>query len=77
MRISGINKIGMRRSGMSRETIAKLEEAFKIIFRSPHLLLNDALVKVREEITDCPEVDVMVEFFRSSKRGVVKRTIDD
>ena len=77
MRITGINKIGMRRSGMSRESIAKLEEAFKIIFRSPQLLLKDALEKIQNEITDCPEVNVLIEFFQSSKRGVVKRTIDD
>ena len=77
MRISGINKIGMRRSGMSRESINKLEDAFKIIFRSPQLLLKDALAKVQEEIPDSPEVDVMIEFFQTSKRGVVKRTIDD
>ncbi len=77
MRITGVNKIGMRRNGLSRESINKLDEAFKIIFRSPHLLLKDALVKVQEEIPDCPEVDVLVEFFQTSKRGVVKRTIDD
>lgn len=77
MRISGINKIGMRRSGMSRENISKLEEAFRIIFRSPQLLLNDALVKVKEDIPDCPEVDLLVEFFQTSKRGVVKRTLED
>lgn len=77
MRITGINKIGMRRSGMSRENIAKLEDAFRLIFRSPNLLLKDALVKVQEEIPDCPEVDILVGFFQSSKRGVVKRTSDD
>lgn len=77
MRISGINKIGMRRSGMSRDSINKLDEAFRIIFRSPQLLLNDALVKVKQEIPDCPEVDLLVEFFQTSKRGVVKRTLDD
>ena len=77
MRITGINKIGMRRSGMKRENIAKLDQAFKIIFRSPHILLKDAIVMVKEEIPDCPEVDVLVDFFQTSKRGVVKRTIDD
>lgn len=77
MRITGINKIGMRRSGMSREKISRLEEAFRIIFRSPQLLLKDALVKVQEEIPDSPEVNLLVEFFQTSKRGVVKRTIDD
>ncbi len=77
MRISGINKIGLRRSGMDREVIHNLEEAFKILFRSPHLLLKDSLAMLQEEMKDCLEVQLMVEFFHSSKRGVVKRTIDD
>ncbi len=76
MRIAGINKIGLRRSGMKRDIIKKLEEAFKVLFRSPELLLKDALVKIEEEMADCPEVQFLVEFFQTSKRGVVKRTID-
>jgi len=77
MRITGINKIGLRRSGLQRDTINKLEQAFKIIFRSPQLLLKDALVKTLEEIPDCPEVVELVEFFHASKRGVVKRIVED
>ncbi len=77
MRIAGINKIGLRRGGMDRGAIKKLEEAFKILFRSPHLLLKDSLSKLQEEMADCAEVQLMVEFFHTSKRGVVKRTIDD
>ncbi len=77
MRIAGINKIGLRRSGMDRETIKNLEEAFKILFRSPELLLKDSLAKLEEEMRDCLEVQHMVDFFRTSKRGVVKRTLDD
>ena len=77
MRISGINKIGLRRAGMDRETIKKLEEAFKILFRSPHLLPKDSLALLQEEMADCVEVQLMVDFFHTSKRGVVKRTLDD
>jgi UDP-N-acetylglucosamine acyltransferase len=77
MRIAGINKIGLRRNGMERDTIAKLEEAFKIIFRSPQLLLKDALEKTIQDIPDCPEVNELVKFFHDSKRGVVKRTTED
>ena len=76
-RISGINKIGLKRNGFSRETIANLEEAFKIIFRSPNLLLKDALELARKEVPSCPEVENLITFFESSKRGVVKRTIED
>ena len=77
MRIASINKIGLRRAGMDRDTIKNLEEAFKILFRSPEILLKDALVKLEEEMKDCAEVQKMVQFFHSSKRGVVKRTLDD
>jgi len=73
MRITGINKIGLHRNGFTRETIKKLDQAFKIIFRSPDLLTKDALVKTLEEVQDCPEVLQLVEFFKTSKRGVVKR----
>ncbi|MFV0438485.1 MAG: acyl-ACP--UDP-N-acetylglucosamine O-acyltransferase [Desulfopila sp.] len=76
-RISGINKIGLKRNGFSRETIANLEQAFKIIFRSPNLLLKDALEQARSDIPDCPEVNRMISFFEDSKRGVIKRTIED
>ena len=76
-RISGINKIGLKRNGFSRETINKLDAAFRIIFRSPNLLLKDALEQARSEVPDCPEVETLINFFEDSKRGVVKRTIED
>jgi len=76
-RISGINKIGLKRNGFSRETINNLDHAFKIIFRSPNLLLKDALEQARADIPDCPEVETMISFFENSKRGVIKRTIED
>lgn len=77
MRIASINKIGLRRAGIDRETIKNLEEAFRILFRSPEILLKDALAKLEEEMKECAQVQQMVQFFHSSKRGVVKRTLDD
>ena len=64
MRISGINKIGLRRNGVSREAINCLEQAFKMIFRaSPQTLLNDSLDATDKAFPDCPEVQSMIEFF--------------
>jgi len=78
MRISGINKIGLRRNGMSREAINSLEQAFKMIFRaSPRTLLKDALAETEAAFPDSPEVQTLITFFKTSKRGVVKRTEDD
>ena len=76
-RVSGINKVGLRRNGFNRETISKLDSTFRIIYRSPNLLLKDALVLARQEFPNCREVAEMIDFFETSKRGVVRRTSED
>lgn len=75
MRITGVNKIGLRRNGMSREAIDRIEQAFRLIFRAaPDVVLQDALAQTEQELSGSPEAMVLVEFFRTSRRGVVKRT---
>ncbi|MCI5150108.1 MAG: acyl-ACP--UDP-N-acetylglucosamine O-acyltransferase [Candidatus Electrothrix sp. MAN1_4] len=75
MRIAGVNKIGMRRNGMPREAISDVDRAFRIIFRSsPQVLVKETLAQAMHELPDSREVRVLVDFFRESKRGVVKRT---
>jgi UDP-N-acetylglucosamine acyltransferase len=76
MRVTGINKIGLRRNGFSKEVIAHLEKAFKIIFRTPDLLTGEAINRAAEEIPDCQEVIRLTQFFKNSKRGVVRRSED-
>jgi UDP-N-acetylglucosamine acyltransferase len=76
MRVSGINKVGLKRHGFSKETISKLDQAFRILFRSPDLLQADAFAQVRQEFTDCPEVVNLLHFLEHSKRGVAKRSDD-
>lgn len=76
-RISGINKVGLRRSGFTRETIKDLEKAFKIIFRSPNLLMKDAIGIAKNKFPDSKEVGILVKFFEDSKRGVVKQTTEE
>jgi UDP-N-acetylglucosamine acyltransferase len=73
MRISGINKVGLRRNGFSKDIVSKIDAAYRIIFHSD-LLHNDALNRVEQELGGCEAVDILVDFIRSSKRGVVKRT---
>jgi UDP-N-acetylglucosamine acyltransferase len=72
MRVAGINKVGLQRSGFDEETVRKLSKAFRIIFRTPGLLLEQALEKTLAEFPDCEPVKHLVEFFRSSPRPVVR-----
>jgi len=72
MRVSGINKVGLRRRGFDAETIRQLELAYRIIFRSPDLLLQEALDRALTEYPECEPVRRLVDFFRQSKQGVVR-----
>lgn len=67
----GLNKVGVRRRGYSRETIAALHHAFTLLLASK-LNTTQALARIREEIRDSSEVDELIRFIETSKRGVVK-----
>jgi UDP-N-acetylglucosamine acyltransferase len=72
MRVSGINKVGLRRRGFDNDTLKKLDRAYKIIFMSPELLLQDALEQAAIEIVDGESVNHLIDFFRTSKQGVIR-----
>ena len=67
----GLNRVGMKRRGYSKETIEKLHRAYHLLL-SAKLNTSQALEKIKNEITGCPEVDRLVEFYETTKRGVVK-----
>jgi UDP-N-acetylglucosamine acyltransferase len=67
----GLNRLGMKRRGYSKETIEKLHHAYHLLLSSK-LNTSQAVERMKEEISDCAEVDYLVEFIESSKRGVVK-----
>src|SRR6184192_96419 len=67
----GLNKVGMRRRGYSRETIKALHHAFHLLLASK-LNTAQAIERVRAEIAGSAEADELVRFIETSKRGVVK-----
>ncbi len=71
-RLVGINAVGLERRGFSPELIAALRAAFRTLFYSK-LLREDALRQVLEEHGARPEVRSLVDFIRTSERGVVGR----
>ena len=66
-----INKIGMERNGIADEAQAALRQAYKIIFRE-ELSAPNALLKIEKELPAGPEVQHLVQFIRTSERGVTK-----
>ena len=70
-RCYGLNKVGVRRRGYSRETIAALHHAFHLLLSSK-LNTAQAIERIQTEINESSEVDELVRFIVTSKRGVVK-----
>lgn len=67
----GLNSVGMRRRGYAKETIDHLNHAFRLLLASK-LNTTQAVEKIREDIVDCKEVDLLLDFIANAKRGVVK-----
>ena len=70
-RCYGLNTTGLKRRGHSRDAIKSLHRAFHLLLASK-LNTSQALEKIREEIQDSPEVDTLVQFIETSRRGVIK-----
>ena len=66
-----INKVGLERNGVSEEAIGVLKSAYKILFREG-LTIPNALVKIEKELAPLPEVLHLVQFVKSSERGISK-----
>lgn len=67
----GLNTVGLTRHGFTDEQIRRVKEAYRILFRSK-LGLNEALAKVRAEHGGQPEIDALLDFIESSKRGITR-----
>jgi UDP-N-acetylglucosamine acyltransferase len=70
-RVFGANRIGLERRGFDTKIIEALQTALRLLTRS-QLNTSQAIERIREEVASCPEVEELIEFIRSSERGVVK-----
>ncbi len=66
-----VNKVGMERNGVSEEAQAGLRRAFKILFREG-LTIPNALARIEKKLPLLPEVQYLIEFVRTSERGISK-----
>jgi len=67
----GANALGLRRKGFSTEQVRNIEHAFHLLLSSK-LNTSQALERIRSEMKGIPEIDYLVDFIESSKRGVIK-----
>jgi UDP-N-acetylglucosamine acyltransferase len=72
-RIFGVNTIGLVRRGIPADVITKLKRSFRYLLQSK-LNTTSALHQIeRDRSLACAEVEYLLEFIRSSQRGVILR----
>ena len=67
----GLNVKGLKRRGFTADTVARLNRAYKTLYRSG-FTLNEAKERLAREASECPEVRVMLDFLASSGRGIAR-----
>ena len=70
VRAVGPNVVGLTRRGFSKESVAALRDAAKILYHGG-LNRTQALEKIEKEVEQTEEVKNLVSFYRNSERGVI------
>ena len=70
-RCYGLNTVGLRRNGVTDQTVRRLKQAYRLIFHSK-LNTSQALERVAAEVGSCPEVEHLIHFIKTSSRGIAR-----
>lgn len=70
---SGVNSIGLRRRGFSNEKINEIQEIYRYVYLRG-LNNADALESIETNLPASVERDLIIEFIRSSERGIMRGT---
>jgi UDP-N-acetylglucosamine acyltransferase len=72
-RIFGVNSIGLTRRGFSADTVEQLKRAYRYLLQSK-LNTSRAIARIEQDpgLTS-PEVQYLIDFIRTSQRGVILR----
>lgn len=72
-RVSGLNKIGLRRNGKSEDTLAALKQAYSVLFYSGQNTSVALQIVKDSKDYELEEVRHLVAFIETSRRGIMGR----
>lgn len=67
----GINSIGLKRRGFSDESIATIQNIYRILFQK-NKNVGRGVEQILETIPDCAERQIVLDFIAKSERGIMK-----
>lgn len=71
--VRGVNRVGLRRRGFSRDEINNLRKAFRIIWFEKNNM-SQSIEKIKNEVNIDDHVQHLIDFIQNSKRGVIIKT---
>ena len=72
----GINIVGLRRRGYTDDQVFRIQEVYRTLY-TRGLNNTDAIHAIEAECKPSVERDLILDFIKSSKRGIVRGSIDD
>jgi len=72
-RVAGINRVGLRRAGFSRDDLAAIRDAYRTLFRSA-LPFSQAIEQLKSENHRGPGQTIVDFLMGESRRGIAGRT---
>ena len=69
-RYCGVNLVGLRRRGFSNEQITLIHDAYRILYSKG--ILKEGIEEIKRTLTITPEVQYIIDFVESSKRGIIR-----
>jgi len=67
----GVNTIGLERRSFSAESIKAIHSAYRLLLQS-NLNTSQALEEIKTRFLDLSEIQILINFIESSKRGIIK-----
>jgi UDP-N-acetylglucosamine acyltransferase len=67
----GLNLVGLKRRGFSKEAIRGIKQAYRLLFRAG-LRMEEALHQIGTDLESTPELEHLVSFIKDSQRGLAR-----
>ena len=71
----GLNIVGLRRRGFTREQINNIQEVYRYLYLSGYNI-SQGIEKIESELSESEERTEIIDFVRASSRGVVRGNMD-
>lgn len=70
-KMMGLNLVGLKRRGFSKETIRGIKHAYRLLFRAG-LRMEEALRQIEDDLDPTPELQHFIQFIKDSQRGIAR-----